>query len=143
MPTCEAANTIELLFGQRRFFPCCCECIRSFTQHHGCKYSGRRGHGHLSSSPGIRPQASYAFMRHYTSVHAPPCMCTVGCPAQPEVVRTYSFLLYFSSHFILYFQVRGKEPAVAHRTESAPSWPGSTGGRDEQPNLSALNLSLH
>ena len=42
--------------------------------------------------------------------------------------------------FVLLFEVRGREPALAHRTESASSWPGSTGGRDEQPNLSALSL---
>ena len=40
----------------------------------------------------------------------------------------------------LFLEVWGREPVLADRTESASSWPGSTGGRDKQPNLSGLSL---
>ena len=44
------------------------------------------------------------------------------------------------SFFHLLFEVWGREPAVAHQTESVASWPEGTGGRGKQPNLNVLSL---
>ena len=48
-------------------------------------------------------------------------------------------LAFFHFHLVYIFKVRGREPAVAHRTGCAASWPGSTCLCGGQPTLADLS----